>query len=93
MRENAGLRPWWEGTSVMKYMAVVLLLVAAMSAQNTPGTHKEGRLDIPTISPEANGMVVSIVVSDKNGHPVAQGSGFLISKDGQVVTNYTSAHK
>src|SRR5271157_2454814 len=32
--------------------------------------------------------VVSIVVSDKNGHPLAQGSGFLISKDGQVVTDY-----
>jgi hypothetical protein len=27
-------------------------------------------------------------MSDKNGHPIAQGSGFLISKDGRVVTNY-----
>ena len=88
MRENAGLRPWWEGTSVMKYMAAVLLLVAAMLAQNAPSTNKGGRLDIPAISREAHGAVVSIVVSDKNGHPVAQGSGFLISKDGQVVTNY-----
>jgi len=76
-----------EGTS-MKYMAVVLLLVAAMSAQNAPSTNKGARLDIPAISREAHGAVVSIVVSDKNGHPVAQGSGFLISKDGQVVTNY-----
>jgi V8-like Glu-specific endopeptidase len=72
----------------MKYMAVVLLLVAAMSAQNAPSTNKGARLDIPAISREAHGAVVSIVVSDKNGHPVAQGSGFLISKDGQVVTNY-----
>jgi V8-like Glu-specific endopeptidase len=88
MRENAGLRPRSEGTSFMKYMAAVLLLVAAMSAQNAPSTNKGGRLDIPAISREANGAVVSIVVSDKNGHPVAQGSGFLISKDGQVVTNY-----
>src|SRR5208282_1834907 len=75
-------------TSVMKYMAVVLLLVAAMSAQNAPSSNKGARLDIPAISREAHGAVVSIVVSDKNGHPVAQGSGFLISKDGQVVTNY-----
>jgi V8-like Glu-specific endopeptidase len=88
MRENAGLRPWWEGTSVMKYMAAVLLLVAAMLAQNAPSTNKGGRLDIPAISREAHGAVVSIVVWYKNGHPVAQGSGFLISKDGQVVTNY-----
>ena len=87
MRDNAGLRPRWEGTS-MKYMAVVLLLVAAMSAQNAPSTNKGARLDIPAISREAHGAVVSIVVSDKNGHPLAQGSGFLISKDGQVVTNY-----
>jgi V8-like Glu-specific endopeptidase len=72
----------------MKYMAAVLLLVAAMLAQNAPSTNKGGRLDIPAISREAHGAVVSIVVSDKNGHPVAQGSGFLISKDGQVVTNY-----
>ncbi len=72
----------------MKYMAAVLLLVAAMSAQNAPNTNKGDRLDIPAISREANGAVVSIVMSDKNGHPVTQGSGFLISKDGQVVTNY-----
>jgi len=72
----------------MKYIAVVLLMVAAMSAQNAPSTNKGARLDIPAISREAHGAVVSIVVSDKNGHPVAQGSGFPISKDGQVVTNY-----
>jgi|CZKY01.1.fsa_nt_gi hypothetical protein len=69
MRENAGLRSWWEGTSFMKYMAAVLFLVAAVSAQNTPGTTKGGHLDIPAISREAHGAVVSIVVSDKNGHP------------------------
>ena len=62
MRENAGLRSWWEGTSFMKYMAAVLLLVAAMSAQNAPSTNKGGRLDIPAISREANGAIVSIVL-------------------------------
>lgn len=88
MRENAGLRSWWEGTSFMKYMVAVLLIVAAMSAQNAPSTNKGGRLDIPAISREANGAVVSIIMSDRNGHPITQGSGFLISKDGHVVTNY-----
>jgi hypothetical protein len=73
----------------MKYVtAVLLLLVATMSAQNAPTMNKEGRLDIPTISREANGAVVSIVMSDKKGHPIAQGSGFLTSKDGRIVTNY-----
>lgn len=46
------------------------------------------RLDIPAISREANGKVVSIVMSDRDGHPIAQGSGFVISKEGQVLTNY-----
>jgi hypothetical protein len=27
-------------------------------------------------------------MSDKDGHPIAQGSGFLISRDGRIVTNY-----
>jgi S1-C subfamily serine protease len=69
-------------------MVICLLLVAAMSAQNAPSTNKGRHLDIPAISREANGAIVSIVMSDKDGHPIAQGSGFLISKDGQVVTNY-----
>ncbi len=72
----------------MRYMAVVLLLVAALSAQNTPSTTKGRNLDIPAISREANGTIVSVVMSDKDGNPIAQGSGFLISKDGHVVTNY-----
>jgi S1-C subfamily serine protease len=72
----------------MKNMAAVLLLVASLSAQKALSTNKESRLDIPAISQEANGRVVSIVMSDKDGHPIAQGSGFLVSKDGQVVTNY-----
>src|SRR5271170_1765520 len=72
----------------MRCMAAVLLLVAAISAQNTPSTTKGRHLDIPAISREASGSIVSIVMSDKDGHPIAQGSGFLISKDGHIVTNY-----
>src|SRR5437870_10386302 len=51
-------------------------------------SQKEGQKDIAAIAKETNGAVVSIVMSDKKGQPVAQGSGFLISKDGRVVTNY-----
>ncbi|MGA7694118.1 MAG: trypsin-like peptidase domain-containing protein [Candidatus Sulfotelmatobacter sp.] len=69
-------------------MSALLLLVAATSAQNAPGTNKARHLDIPAISREASGAVVSIVMSDKDGHPIAQGSGFFISKDGHVLTNY-----
>jgi len=81
------LRP--QGDALMfRYMAAVPLLLAAMSAQNAPTTNKGRHLDIPAISRKANGSIVSIVMSNKDGHPIAQGSGFLISKDGQVVTNY-----
>jgi S1-C subfamily serine protease len=72
----------------MRYIAAVLLLVAAMLAQNAPSTNKGRHLDIPAISRVANGAIVSIVMSDKNGHTIAKGSGFFVSKDGHVVTNY-----
>jgi S1-C subfamily serine protease len=76
------------GNLTMKYMATVLLLVTAMSARNGSSTKQGKPLDIPAISREANGSIVSIVMLDKDGHPIAQGSGFLISKDGWVMTNY-----
>ncbi len=81
------MRP--QGDALMfRYMAAVPLLLAAMSAQNAPTTNKGRHLDIPAISREADGSIVSIVMSDKDGHPLAQGSGFLVSKNGHIVTNY-----
>ena len=81
------MRP--QGDALMfRYMAAVPLLLAAMSAQNAPTPNKGRHLDIPAISREADGSIVSIVMSDKDGHPLAQGSGFLVSKNGHVVTNY-----
>lgn len=61
-------------------MSLVTNVVAAQSAPP--------RKDIPAIAKAANGSIVSIVMSDKDGKPVAQGSGFFVSKDGLVVTNY-----
>jgi len=61
----------------------IFLTVTVLAQQSTP--HPK---TIATIAKEVNGSVVSIVMSDKDGHPIAQGSGFVINKDGQVVTNY-----
>lgn len=63
---------------------VLIMLVATLSrAQSVPF-----RKSIPIIARAANGAVVSIVMSDKDGNPIAQGSGFLVSRDGVIVTNY-----
>jgi hypothetical protein len=45
-------------------------------------------MTIPAIAKYARGAVVSIIMSGKDGSPIAQGSGFLISKDGLILTNY-----
>jgi len=60
----------------------------AFAATLTAGQSVAPRKDIPAIAQAAKGAVVSVIVSDKDGSPVAQGSGFLVSKDGRIVTNY-----
>lgn len=72
----------------MRYIAVISLLVATVSAQNAPSANKGRHLDIPAISREANGAVVSIIMADNKGQPIAQGSGFVVTRNGLVVTNY-----
>jgi S1-C subfamily serine protease len=44
--------------------------------------------DIPTISHDSAGAVALVIVSDKSGKPIGQGSGFVVSKDGRLITNH-----
>ena len=67
----------------MKLLFVIILVASAVAAQSPPSPK-----DIPTIAKNSNGEIVSILTSDKDGNPVGQGSGFLVSKNGSIVTNY-----
>jgi hypothetical protein len=66
-----------------KLFSLIFLLAGVVAAQSAPP-----RKDIPAIAKAANGAIVSIIMSNKDGHDIAQGTGFLISKDGRIVTNY-----
>lgn len=67
-----------------KYLFFVLLIgfASVKAVAQTPP-----RKDIPTIAKSANGAIVTIVTAN-NDKPIAQGTGFLVSADGVIVTNY-----
>jgi len=61
---------------------LTLLLAGVVAAQSAPP-----RKDIPAIAKAANGAIVTITMAN-NDKPIAQGTGFLVSADGVIVTNY-----
>ncbi len=67
----------------LKLLVLIFLGVAVAAPQSL-----SPRKTIPEIAKAANGAVVSIVMADKDGNPIAQGSGFIVSKDGDILTNY-----
>ena len=69
--------------SVIKRVLPIFLAATIFGQQST--THLK---NVAAIAKEANGAVVSIVMADKGGHPIAQGSGFVVTRNGRVVTTY-----
>lgn len=69
--------------SIIKRVLPIFLAATVFGQQSTP--HLK---NVAAIAKEANGAVVSIVMADKGGHPIAQGSGFVMTSNGRVVTNY-----
>jgi len=66
----------------LKLLSLFLFIPSAVSAQAVPP-----RKDIPAIAKAANGAIVTIITA-ANDKPLAQGTGFLVSADGVIVTNY-----
>jgi S1-C subfamily serine protease len=70
-------------TVVTGFLSLIMIVPALFAAQSA--TTPSG---IPAIAKAAKGCVVSIVMSDKEGKPISQGSGFFVTKDGLILTNY-----
>src|SRR5258707_1227016 len=64
-------------------MTVVMVLDVSAIPQN-----QAIEKDIPSLAREALKSVVVIETKDGLGKLLAQGSGFVVSRDGDVVTNY-----
>jgi S1-C subfamily serine protease len=65
------------------FMAVVTLRAASALPQK-----QNIEKDIPSIAREALKSVVVIETKNELGKSLGQGSGFLVSSDGKVVTNF-----
>jgi S1-C subfamily serine protease len=67
---------------------VTALLLAIFSPFSLTAQAPEVEKDIPTIAREARPAVVLVVAYDKTRKEVGRGSGFVVSSDGKVITNY-----
>jgi hypothetical protein len=78
------------GHFAVKVLTLIFLVASVTAAQSAPApAQKTPRpvQSIPAIARAANGAIVTIFMAD-NDKPIAQGTGFLVSPDGVIVTNY-----
>jgi S1-C subfamily serine protease len=75
---------------VFRTSAAILLgfasLTAAAAQSKPPVSSKE--LTVAEIVRRSSGAVVQVVVSDEAGKEISLGSGFIVSTDGMIVTNF-----
>jgi S1-C subfamily serine protease len=65
-----------------------LLCCAFLVAQLTVAVPYSASQDVAAVVKQSSDAVVLIVIADSTGTETALGSGFLVSPDGKVVTNY-----
>jgi S1-C subfamily serine protease len=68
---------------MLRILSLMFLITSIALCQSAPP-----RKDIPSIARAANGAVVSIIMSDVDGNVTAKGTGFFITRDGHILTNY-----
>ena len=73
-------------TSAVVCLFVVLLALAPNALGQSSSVHQQ--LSVAEIVRQTKSAVVQIVVADKAGNDLALGSGFIVSADGKIVTNF-----
>jgi hypothetical protein len=68
--------------SIVAILLTVFLFPVIASAQSS-----SPKKDIPAIAQSARGAIVTIVMANDD-KPIARGTGFLVSPDGAILTNY-----
>ena len=68
-------------------IAATLPLLIGLAASIAEAQSALPKKDIPAIAKAANGAIVTIVMANGD-KPIATGTGFLVSPDGVIVTNY-----
>ncbi len=68
--------------NAIRLVLLIFLLSTIVAAQSVPS-----KKDIPTIAKSAKDAIVTIVMAN-NDKPIALGTGFLVTPDGAIVTNY-----
>lgn len=75
-------------TKILEYSQATLISVVVLWGASTFGQEHGITNDIPSIAREALKSVVTVETKDEMGKPLSQGSGFIVSSDGKVITNY-----
>ncbi len=72
--------------NIAAFILPCVFVGVAFSQSRGPAQHRQ--LSVTEVVSRSRAAVVQIVISDQAGKEIALGSGFLVSADGKIVTNY-----